>query len=53
MKLCDENNKQYLAEIKERLQFLQYVLSNNHNVKLNEKYANILWESFIVNALTQ
>eukprot|EP01084_Bolivina_argentea_P320328 555774_1 len=46
-------NKLYLNEIKERLQFLQYVLSNNHTIKLNEKYANILWESFIVNALIQ
>eukprot|EP01084_Bolivina_argentea_P313674 543215_1 len=42
----------YLDEIKERLQFLQYVLLNNHTIKLTEDHANTLWESFVVNALT-
>ena len=42
----------YLDEVKERLQFLQYVLQENHTIKLTEEHANILWESFVVNALT-
>jgi len=42
----------YLEEIEERLNFLQYIVSNNHTIKLTEHYADILWTSFIVNALS-
>ena len=42
----------YLDEIQERLTFLEYILSNNSGTKLSAEYANIFWQSFVVNALT-